>query len=274
MRCDQGADAHQRGLRRQCQLLVAAAQDAEQAAQLTERLAPGVLDGGDRCARALGIGRDGALGGGGLDEHDRDVVGDDVVQLARDPGSLAEHRRLLALGAVVLDLACLLVEAAVERVARAQHPAREGRDAHRHDRHPGDAADSRSPGAPFDQRGRREQADRRDGADDQIARRTRAARPGRRRSRTGRPRPASASSRRPPRTASSRKSRSTASRLASGARHAKTSGTGVRQREDDRDGADAGVVDERRLGELREREQESRARPACARDRARAGRRP
>ncbi len=44
-------------------------------------------------------------------------MGDDVVQLARDSGALAEHRRCLALGAVALDLAGLLVQAAVERVA-------------------------------------------------------------------------------------------------------------------------------------------------------------
>ena len=97
-------------------------------------------------------------------------MGDDVVQLARDPGALAQHGRRLALGAVALDLAGLLVEAAVERVARAQHAAGEGRDADRNDRHPGDAA-RQVAGRALEQRGRREQADRRDGADDQVARR-------------------------------------------------------------------------------------------------------
>ena len=102
---DERADALQRGLRSERELLVAAAQDAEQPPQLAERLAAGLLDRGDGGARALGVGRHGALGGRGLHEHDRDVVGDDVVQLARDPRALAEHRRRLALGAVALDLA-------------------------------------------------------------------------------------------------------------------------------------------------------------------------
>jgi hypothetical protein len=96
-------------------------------------------------------------------------VGDYVVQLARDPGALAEHRRRLALGAVAVDLAGLLVQAAVERVARAQHPAGEGRDAHRHDRHPRDAA-RHVAGHALEHRGRGEQADRRDAGDDEIAR--------------------------------------------------------------------------------------------------------
>ena len=133
-------DPLQRGLRSERELLVAAPQDAEQPSQLAERLAAGLLDRGDGGAGALGVGRHGALGGRGLDEHDRDVVGDDIVQLARDPGALAQHGRRLALGPVALDLAGLLVQTAIEGVARAQHPAGEGRDAHRHDRHPGDAA--------------------------------------------------------------------------------------------------------------------------------------
>jgi hypothetical protein len=165
----QRADPLQRGLRGQRQLLVAAAQDAEQAAQLAERLAAGVLDRGDGGAGALGVGRHGALGSRGLDEHHRDVVGDDVVQLARDSGALAQHRGRLARGAVALDLASLLVQAAVEGVARAQHPAGEGRDAHRHDRHPGDAARYVA-GHALEHRGRGEQADRRDAGDDEIAR--------------------------------------------------------------------------------------------------------
>jgi hypothetical protein len=120
-------------------------------------------------ARALGVGGHGALGGRGLDEHDRDVVGDDVVQLACDPGALVQHGCRLARGAVALDLAGLLVEAAVERVAQAQHPAGEGRDAHRDDRHPGDAA-GHVAGHALEHRGRGEQADGRDAGDDQIAR--------------------------------------------------------------------------------------------------------
>jgi hypothetical protein len=219
-------DPLQRGLRRQRELLVAAPQDAEQAAQLPERLSAGLLDRGDGGAGARGVGRHGALGGRGLDEHDRHVVGDDVVQLARDPGALAQDRRRLARGAVALDLARLLVQASVERVARAQHAAGERRDADRHDRHPGDAA-RHVAGHALEHRGRREHAT---AATPPITRsRVGARRPTRKMPTTHRKTATSEElSRRPPMAAWITKSRSTASRLARGARHAKASGTGVR----------------------------------------------
>ena len=133
---DQGAEPRERRLWRQRELLVAAPQYAEQPAQLVERLAPGHLDGGDRAARPLGIARGGAPRGLGLHEHDRHVVGDDVVQLARDPRALLEDGRALALRAVALDLGRLHVQAVVELVARAQHAAADGRDAEGDERQP------------------------------------------------------------------------------------------------------------------------------------------
>ena len=65
-----------------------AAQQAEHAAELGDRLLPGVLDGAQRLPRAVRIAVEQVLGGAGLDHHDADAVGDDVVQLAGDPGAL------------------------------------------------------------------------------------------------------------------------------------------------------------------------------------------
>jgi hypothetical protein len=247
-------DPLQRGLRRQRELLVAAPQDAEQAAQLPERLSAGLLDRGDGGAGARGVGRHGALGGRGLDEHDRHVVGDDVVQLARDPGALAQDRRRLARGAVALDLARLLVQASVERVARAQHAAGERRDADRHDRHPGDAA-RHVAGHALEHRGRREHADRGDAADHEIAR--------------GRPQTdqEDADHAQEDRDLGGVEQASAYGRLdheeqvdgeQAGQGRAPREGQRHRgqDREDERDRADAGVLGDRRLGELGEGEEE------------------
>ena len=74
---------------------------------------------GSRCERAPRRAR--------LDDHDRDLVRDDVVQLARDPRALGEHRGVLAPGALALELAGLLVETTAEVVARTQHAAKDER---------------------------------------------------------------------------------------------------------------------------------------------------
>ena len=54
--------------------------------------AAGLLDGGERPAGALGVGVEHRLGGLGLDHHDAEAVGHDVVHLARDAGALLGHR--------------------------------------------------------------------------------------------------------------------------------------------------------------------------------------
>ena len=69
---------------------------------------------GSRCQRAPRRSR--------LDDHDRDVVSDDVVQLECDPRALGEDPRVLAPGAVVLELTGLLAETAVEVPARHAAP--------------------------------------------------------------------------------------------------------------------------------------------------------
>jgi hypothetical protein len=60
-----------------------------------------------------------------LDDHDRHVVGDDVLQLECDARALREHRRVLVPAAVALELAGLVVETAVEVLARTQHAAQD-----------------------------------------------------------------------------------------------------------------------------------------------------
>ena len=81
--------------------------------------------------RGVGVAVQHAPRRSGLDDHDRDVVRDDVVQLARDPRALGEHRRAVALGALALELAALLVETPAEVPARTQDPAQGERLARR-----------------------------------------------------------------------------------------------------------------------------------------------
>ena len=83
------------GLRARARAATSAlAQDPEQAAQLDERLAPGawIVRHGSR-ARLRGRAVEQLVGGLGLDDHHADAVGDDVVQLARDPRALLGDRR-------------------------------------------------------------------------------------------------------------------------------------------------------------------------------------
>jgi hypothetical protein len=181
-------------------------------------------------------------------------VGDDVVQLTRDPRALAEHRRRLAFCAVALDLAGLLVEAAIERVARAQDPAREGRDAHRDDRHPGGARHEVA-GYPLEQRGRREQADCRDDADEQVARQR--AQPDQEDADHAQQdsdlrgvEQAAAEDR------VDQEEQVDGEQARQGRAPREDEWDRREEREDERDGADAGVVSERRLGELGEREED------------------
>src|SRR6187549_1891680 len=87
-------------LRRQRELLVAAAQDAEHPPQLDKRLPPARFDRAERLAHGLLLAHQDALGSLRLDDDDADCVRDDVVQLARDPRTLlrrGEPRPLVAL---------------------------------------------------------------------------------------------------------------------------------------------------------------------------------
>ena len=114
--------------------------------------------------------------------------------------------------------------------------------------------DTHVAGRPFEQRGRREQADRRDGADDEIA------------GRRAQPDEEDADHAQEDRHLRAVEQAPAEDRVeqeeqvdGEQARQRRAPREGQRhrgeQREDERDGADAGVVDERRLGELREREE-------------------
>ena len=85
-------------------LAVIAAQDAEQPADLGERLAAGRLDRFERRPCGLGLAVEHPAPRRGLDDHDADAVGDDVVQLARDPCPLLRHRAPGLLFALPLEL--------------------------------------------------------------------------------------------------------------------------------------------------------------------------
>ena len=120
--CDERAETLERRLRGVLGVLALGAQDVQQAAHLGERLAARRLHGAQRADRGAGVAVQGAPRRSRLDDHDRDVVGDDIVQLECDPRALGEHRRVVAPGAVALELAALLVETPAEVPARTQDP--------------------------------------------------------------------------------------------------------------------------------------------------------
>ena len=101
---DERAEALERRLRGVLGVLAVGAQDAQQPAHLGQRLAARGLDGAQRADRGLGVAVEHAPRRAGLDDHHRDRVRDDVVQLARDPHALARHRVALALGPLALEL--------------------------------------------------------------------------------------------------------------------------------------------------------------------------
>ena len=70
------------------ELRLAVAQQAEQPAHLAERLLAGVLDDVERVARLVELVVEHAPAAARLQDDDADRVGDDVVQLARDPRAL------------------------------------------------------------------------------------------------------------------------------------------------------------------------------------------
>jgi len=97
-----------------------AAQHAEQAPHLGQRAAAGALDRLEHLARRGVLIAQPAPFGAGLQHHHRDVMGDHVVQLARDPRPLLDHR--LARRHVALALGHLRAPLTVaDNVSHEQH---------------------------------------------------------------------------------------------------------------------------------------------------------
>ena len=107
------------GLRRQLVLVAVLAQEPEQAVQLRDGLPARRLDRGQRLLRLGLIAVDHEARGARLDAHHAHVVRDDVVQLARDPHALLEHRPPRVLLALALGLQ--------RRAPRPTRPARSAR---------------------------------------------------------------------------------------------------------------------------------------------------
>jgi hypothetical protein len=91
-------------LRCERELVVVAAQHAEQPSHLGHRRAAGVLDRLQHGARLRPLVTDRAPFAARLHHHHRDVVGDDVVELASDPRPLFGDGELGVLLALVLEL--------------------------------------------------------------------------------------------------------------------------------------------------------------------------
>ena len=101
----------------------------EQAAQLAQRLAPRALDGQRRRARVVWLVADHSPRRAGLHDHRRHRVCDQVVQLARDPHALVEHRRAGAVLALELELPSRLLELGREPPATPHRPPGQPREA-------------------------------------------------------------------------------------------------------------------------------------------------
>ena len=85
----------ERRLRGERQLVVLAAQDAEQAPDLGQRVAPGLLDGGEGQRRpGAGSASTSRAAPSASTHHPPQGAGDDVVQLGGDPRALLGHRLL------------------------------------------------------------------------------------------------------------------------------------------------------------------------------------
>ena len=85
---DEPLDVLEARLRCERRRLLGAAQDADEASHLGQRLASRLFDDHERLPLALLIRPEQAAHAGRLDGHDADAVADDVVQLARDPRAL------------------------------------------------------------------------------------------------------------------------------------------------------------------------------------------
>ena len=121
------------GLRLELLAVAVAAQHPEQPARLGQRLAAGLLDRGQRLARRRLLGAERVALGARLDDHHADVVGHEVVQLARDARALLGHRLVRA----QLVLALEQLGARGERVGAQLAPADGAADEHhREDRDP------------------------------------------------------------------------------------------------------------------------------------------
>ena len=116
---DQLRQLREVGLRRQRVVLALAAQEAEQPVQLDDGLPAGRLDRAERLLRLVGPPRHHPPRRARLDAHHADVVGHDVVQLARDPDALLEHRPARVLLALALQLGRLLGQFAAPVAQRA-----------------------------------------------------------------------------------------------------------------------------------------------------------
>ena len=79
---------------------------AEQAPHLRERCAARLLDVGERIPIVGERVRELAPDRADLEDHDADGMGDDVVELARDPGALLCHRDARSRLALTLGVEC------------------------------------------------------------------------------------------------------------------------------------------------------------------------
>ena len=101
---DEVAEVAQARLRRERELVVGAPQHPEQPAHLGHRGAAGGLDRREHLARLRPLVAERPALGARLHDHDREVVRDDVVQLARDPRALLGDREPRRVVALVLEL--------------------------------------------------------------------------------------------------------------------------------------------------------------------------
>ncbi len=103
-------DTGETRLRHERHLALAGLQDSEQAAQLGERVPTSLLDGGHGLHGTPRILVEENAGGPGLHGHERDRMGDHVVQLTGDPAPFLCDRRALRPLALALEAGRPLLE--------------------------------------------------------------------------------------------------------------------------------------------------------------------
>jgi hypothetical protein len=135
---DEEVERGEAGLRRERQPVAGGAKHPEQPAHLDERVAADLLDRPQDLVRRPRLGRQRAALGPRLEDDHRHVVGDHVMQLARDAGPLLDHR--LARAQLLLAL-----EQASAELAVADDLAHEDEHEHGHD---GEEHHVRRPGRP------------------------------------------------------------------------------------------------------------------------------
>lgn len=118
--CDETRERREPGLRGERGGLAFLPKNGQEAAHLGQGLAPRLLDGEQRLAFALLLGREQPAYGAGLNRHHADRMGDDIVELAGDSPALLLDRAQGVGGGQMLDSRLRRAEEASDELRQAE----------------------------------------------------------------------------------------------------------------------------------------------------------